>query len=251
MLHNTTKLIHGSAEGPLDLPSASIDAVITSPPWNIGRNYYHADDNRTDKAYRAFLTRCFIESYRLLCESGLLVVGIPEFTKHNGQVTYFPYLFETLLAPIGFERVAQSAWIKLAPNGQLHIGTRWIDGVTTASTIHSISEWFLVFGKRMSTAQRYLASEIWTVQVVKDDQHPTTWPIDIARFLVSKYSLPGQTILDPFMGVGTLGCAAVEGGRHFIGVDTSSDFIRVARTRISRVQSSRDEINSVALNLHR
>ena len=52
------------------------------------------------------------------------------------------------------------------------------------------------------------------------------------RRLVELASAPGDLILDPFMGVGSTGVAAVELGRRFVGIEIDEGYIEAARNRI-------------------
>ncbi len=63
--------------------------------------------------------------------------------------------------------------------------------------------------------------------------HPTQKPLDLMRYLVRTYSNEGDIILDPFMGSGTTGAAAVLEGRRFIGTETDPKFFRHAADRIA------------------
>lgn len=63
--------------------------------------------------------------------------------------------------------------------------------------------------------------------------HPTVKPIELMRWLCRLITPPGGTVLDPFTGSGTTGCAAVLEGFGFVGVEQSSEYIEVARSRIA------------------
>lgn len=62
--------------------------------------------------------------------------------------------------------------------------------------------------------------------------HPTVKPINLCRWLVRLVTRPGHRVLDPFMGSGSVGCAAVLEGRDFVGVDLSARYTEIAEHRI-------------------
>lgn len=64
--------------------------------------------------------------------------------------------------------------------------------------------------------------------------HPTQKPIELMRWCVSLTT--GTTVLDPFMGSGSTGVAAVEQGRKFIGVEIEKNYFDIACERIEDVQ---------------
>jgi site-specific DNA-methyltransferase (adenine-specific) len=64
-------------------------------------------------------------------------------------------------------------------------------------------------------------------------RHPTEKPTSLMAWLVRTYSKSGQTILDPFMGSGSTGQAALEAGRRFIGIERDPTIHRTAVDRLS------------------
>lgn len=80
----------------------------------------------------------------------------------------------------------------------------------------------------------------YTGKVVKDvmaqNFHPTVKPVELMRRLIRLVSKPGHTIIDPFMGSGTTGVAAVLEGRHFIGIEREPKFYEICKTRIENAQ---------------
>lgn len=63
--------------------------------------------------------------------------------------------------------------------------------------------------------------------------HPTVKPIDLMRWLVRLVTPPGGTVLDPFTGSGTTGCAAVLEGFEFIGIEREAEYATIAEARIA------------------
>lgn len=62
--------------------------------------------------------------------------------------------------------------------------------------------------------------------------HPTQKPIALMAWILENYTNYGDTILDPFMGSGTTGVAAIQTGRNFIGIEMSKDYFAIAEKRI-------------------
>jgi DNA modification methylase len=70
--------------------------------------------------------------------------------------------------------------------------------------------------------------------------HPTQKPVGVMAELIRRLSVTDQAILDPFMGSGTTGVAAVQMGRSFIGIERDPDYFRVACKRIEDAQRQGD-----------
>jgi DNA modification methylase len=63
--------------------------------------------------------------------------------------------------------------------------------------------------------------------------HPTVKPVALVEWLVQLVTPPGGVVLDPFLGSGTTGCAAVRLGFDFIGVEKEAEYVRIAEKRIA------------------
>jgi DNA modification methylase len=76
-----------------------------------------------------------------------------------------------------------------------------------------------------------LANDVIACPNIHDDTgHPTTKPTPLMERLIER--MPGQQILDPFMGSGTTGVACVRTGRKFIGIELEPRYFAIARKRI-------------------
>jgi DNA modification methylase len=64
-------------------------------------------------------------------------------------------------------------------------------------------------------------------------QHPTEKPIELMAHFIKLHTKRGDVVLDPFMGGGTTGVACKELGRHFIGIELSPEYCRMAERRIA------------------
>ena len=90
-------------------------------------------------------------------------------------------------------------------------------------------------------------SERWPVNLLEIDStqdecnqvnrlHPTQKPLELMRYLVATYTLPGETILDPFCGSGTTCLAAMLEGRESIGIEKETNYAQIAINRIAEAR---------------
>lgn len=70
--------------------------------------------------------------------------------------------------------------------------------------------------------------------------HPTQKPLELMRWNVRWLTNENDTILDPFMGSGSTGCAAMDSGRHFIGIEREEKYFDIACRRIEDAQRQSD-----------
>lgn len=77
----------------------------------------------------------------------------------------------------------------------------------------------------------------WTIAATNPERvgHPTQKPVALMRWCIEQAGIP-QTILDPFMGSGTTGVAAVQMGRQFIGIEREPKYFDIACKRIEDAQ---------------
>ncbi len=69
-------------------------------------------------------------------------------------------------------------------------------------------------------------------------QHPTQKPLTLFEDLVLKHSNPGDLVVDPFLGAGTTGVAALRNLRHFTGCDIDDNYVKISQEKIKKVQKS-------------
>lgn len=69
------------------------------------------------------------------------------------------------------------------------------------------------------------------------NHHPTVKPTDLMRYLCRLVTPPGGTVLDPFMGSGSTGKAAILEGFQFVGIEREAEYLEIARARIEHVKA--------------
>ncbi len=96
-----------------------------------------------------------------------------------------------------------------------------------------------------STGQRIKAQSAGRTDAGKQESsfpqanhHPTVKPIKLMEYLIRLITPPGGVVLDPFMGSGTTGCAAVALGFGFIGIEREAEYLGIAQKRIAHASSA-------------
>ncbi len=83
----------------------------------------------------------------------------------------------------------------------------------------------------------------------KGDEHPTQKPVPLMKWCIEQCRNSPKTILDPFMGSGTTGVAAIQMGRKFIGIEREPQYFEIACKRIEQAQRQIDIFESVNVTL--
>jgi len=234
------KIILGSAENMKELPNNSLHLMITSPPYNVSKEY---DDDLSLKEYLQLLENSFSETYRVLINGGRACINVANL----GRKPYIPlsdYISKMMLK-IGFNMRGEIIWNKAASASP---STAWGSWQSAANPIlRDIHEYILVFSKgdynrTKATKENTITKEqfmewtksIWTMNAESARRigHPAPFPEELPYRLIQLYSFKDDIILDPFMGSGTTAISALKSERKFVGYDISEEYINLAHNRI-------------------
>ena len=222
-----------------ELPSNSVALMITSPPYNVGKEY---DVDLSLREYLDLLRNVFEETYRVLEPGGRACINVANL----GRKPYIPLSHHVtrLMLDIGFLMRGEIIWKKgKGANGSC----AWGSYMSAANpTIRDLHEYILVFSKeRFDRAYKgestIIADDfmrdtlsIWEMRPESASKvgHPAPFPIELPTRLINLYSYTGDLILDPFMGSGTTCVAAKRMERDYIGYDTEKKYFDVAQRRL-------------------
>jgi site-specific DNA-methyltransferase (adenine-specific) len=102
----------------------------------------------------------------------------------------------------------------------------WKPGVTTISRDKLTSQEWAEWGSR----------GVWQIPSVRaNDDHEAKFPLELPRRIIELLTMPEDIVLDPFMGSGTTAEAAIIEGRHYIGIEKSDEYVKLARKRLAGV----------------
>ena len=235
------KIFCKASENMEELPDNSVHLMVTSPPYNVGKDY---DKNLTLQEYRQFLKQIWKEVYRTLVPGGRACVNIANL----GRKPYIPlhaFIVEDMLE-LDFLMRGEVIWNKASSSSP---STAWGSWLSAANpTLRDIHEYILVFSKgtykrknsnnRKSTISKEEFLEdtksVWTfpAEPARKIGHPAPFPIELPYRLIQLYSYENEVILDPFIGSGQSAIAAIKSNRHFVGYDINEEYVKLAKTRI-------------------
>jgi DNA modification methylase len=227
-------ILRGDAYRLLDgVPDASVDLLLTDPPYNLGgystgnikmswRKSFNNDVAPWDRGFEpAEVKEAFL---RVLKPTGNLFA----FTSYN-TIGKWHETFDPV-----FDTFQFLVWHKTNPPPKLYragflnscelIVAAWNKGHTWNFTkqkeMHNFIEAPICMGNER----------------LRDPVHPTQKPLRVLRRLVALATNPGDLVLDPFMGVGSSGVAALEAGRRFAGFEADEGYFRAAEKRLAAVR---------------
>lgn len=89
---------------------------------------------------------------------------------------------------------------------------------------------------------REYTKTVWSIANVSHEKHPATFPVEIPKRLTKLFSFWGETVLDPFGGVGSTAVAALREGRRAICIDQNPNFVEEMRARVAAEQLADSEL---------
>ena len=223
------------------LPNDSVHLMITSPPYNVGKDY---DDDLSRDEYGNLLLEVMQETYRVLVEGGRACVNI----ANVGRTPYIPLHVDIMdIARIcGFQMRGEIIWDKGASAGSSCAWGSWRSA--SNPVLRDVHEYILVFSKgeykRRVTGENTIERDqfleytksIWRFPSAsaRKANHPAPFPLELPLRLINLYSFKGDVVLDPFMGSGTTAEASVQEGRRYVGYEINPVYVEYARGRVGQ-----------------
>ena len=238
-------IIASSCENMKDIPNNSLHLMITSPPYNVSKEY---DNDLSLEEYLSLLKNCFTETYRVLVDGGRACINIANI----GRKPYIPLsdYVSKIMIEIGFNMRGEIIWNKSAGAG---ISTAWGSFQSASNPIlRDVHEYILIFSKGNYKRERdkeekelrkdnitkeefiEWTKSVWTMNTesAKRIGHPAPFPEELPNRLIKLFSFTNDIVIDPFMGSGTTAIAAIKNNRNFVGYEINKEYINLANNRI-------------------
>ena len=233
------------------MPDSSVDCVITSPPYNVGKEY---EERQTIEDYLTWTADVIAECARLVRPGGHIFWQVGNYTKNGSPV---PLDILTYPAFVSAGAILRNRIIWTFGHG-LHCKKR-------LSGRHETVMWFTIGDNykfnldpiripQKYPAKRYYKGpkkgqlsgnplgknpgDVWEISNVKHNHpektaHPCQFPEELIRRIVLLSTSPGDVVLDPFFGSGTVGKVCSDIGREWTGIELREDYACIARNRIT------------------
>lgn len=236
MMIKYNKIIQGDClEIMRQLPSASVELVVTSPPYNLknssgngmkdGRGgkwknallvngYSHYDDCMPHEEYVSWQRNCLSEMLRIIPSNGAI------FYNHKWRVQD-GLLQDRQDIVHGFPVRQIIIWKR---KGGINFNAGYF--LPTYEVIYLIAKPKFKLSPRANAH-----GDVWEFKQEMKNIHPAPFPIALIDRILS--STEAKTVLDPFMGSGTTAIAALLNDRKFLGIELSPNYVEMAEKRIA------------------
>ncbi len=244
-------IICSSSVKMLEIPDNSVDLMITSPPYNVAKEY---DEDLSLQEYLQLLKNVFSETFRVLVNGGRACINVANI----GRRPYIPLsdYISQMMIDLGFNMRGEIIWNKAASASP---STAWGSWKSASNPIlRDIHEYILVFSKgdykkEKNNKDNTISKEnfmewtksIWTMKAesAKRIGHPAPFPEELPYRLIQLYSFKNDIILDPFMGSGTTALASLKSERKFVGYEIKEEYVKLSYDRLNL------EMNKLNLDL--
>lgn len=232
------KLLHGDCLELLEyIPNGSVDTIVTSPPYNksffnrqsksnqiwggFGINYNSYSDNMPIADYEAFMIAVIDTCLNKLKPGGSLFFNHKPI-RYNNQV-YFPINFILRSKAKVYQEII---WNRHnSPNIRNDILVPCTERI-----------YWLVKDKPKTfrtKLRKEFVSEVWDIYPKPCKTHPAPFPVILPDNCIKLTIENSGVVLDPFMGIGTTGIAALQNHCNFIGIELDEQYFKIAQERIN------------------
>jgi site-specific DNA-methyltransferase (adenine-specific) len=234
------------------LPNESVHLIITSPPYHNLRVYSNDPSDlsncETYEEYYYLLGLVIAECQRVLVPGGKFVIQYEDYNYtlgrdgKNGQESLTGDI-NKLFSDNGFSLWTKAFWRKYsAQRAMLAQGNLYYRNMKARDTILAANVGFVYVYKKAGDCEVIKASDITLEEWAKIADgvwdipnsgigHTTPFAEELVRRCIKLWSCPGDTILDPFAGAGTVNKVAIENHRNAIGIELNEDFYNLANEK--------------------
>lgn len=232
------------------IPDNSMQLIVTSPPYNLGKSYERKDDL---DSYLAWQDTVIAESIRVLHPQGSICWQVGNYVN-NGAIVPLDIVLYPSFSTRGLKLRNRIVWH--FEHG-LHC-TRRLSGRHETILWFTKSDDYLFNIDPIRVPQKYPGKkyfkgpragqpscnplgknpgDVWIIPNVKNNHvektnHPCQFPVELVERLVLSMTQPGDWVLDPFSGVGSALAAALKQNRRAIGSELQNEYCMIARERM-------------------
>ena len=234
-----------------------VKLVVTSPPYNIGKDY---EDKLTLASYLEMQTRVIQESVRVLHSEGSICWQVGNYVD-DGEIVPLDAVLYPLFRDLGLRLRNRIVWhfghglhCRRRLSGRYETINWWTKGDRYTWNLDPIRVPSKYPGKRhfkgpnvgklSGNPKGKNPGDVWEFPNVKSNHpektiHPCQFPVELVERLVLSMTNEKDTVLDPYMGVGSSVIAALLHGRQGYGCDIVPEYVDIARQRVEQWRAGR------------
>lgn len=236
------------------LASESMKLIVTSPPYNLGKEY---EKKHSRDEYLAQQKAVIEEAVRLLHPEGSICWQIGNYVE-NGEIEPLDIILYPLFKGMGLQLRNRIIWTY---GHGLHCQNRFSGRYETILWFTKTDDYTFNLdpvripskypekkyfkgprrGEKSGNPLGKNPGDVWEIPNVKANhvektEHPCQFPVGLVERLVLALTDEGDAVLDPYLGVGSSAIAALKHGRQAYGCDVHKRYIQIARERVASLR---------------
>jgi site-specific DNA-methyltransferase (adenine-specific) len=264
----------------LESNSIAVNMIITSPPYNIGKNYGHFyNDNKPRNEYLNFIDKVAQKFMKILKDDGSLFLNVGNKPSDQWIANDVANIFRKYFVLQNTVIWNKSISLKKSDITKEYIGTDAYQVIsighyqpvgTSQIYLNNCFEYLFHFTKSgnvkldkrandyavpyqdKSNLRRYSDEDkrdrgnSWfipykTIQSKDERAHPAVFPITLPYFCIKLHGYDeNTTVYDPFMGSGTTALACIDLGVNYLGTEINNEYIQIAESKIIKRKKERE-----------
>lgn len=228
------------------LDDATVDLIITSPPYNLDVSYNGYRDDVPYEAYLRWVATWAKALWRVARWGGRACINVPlDSNKGGKRAVYADYV--RVFQAVGWQYQTTIVWNeqnisrRTAWGSWMSPSAPFVTAPVEMIPVFFKGDWRRPRGERKTNIERdeFLSWTLGLWEFPGENPHkvghPAPFPLELPRRLIKLYSYVDDLILDPFLGSGTTAVAAKHLGRRCIGVEIDQSYCQIAADRCRAV----------------
>lgn len=256
-MEQTNSIVNGDSRDSNNYPEQPFHLTITSPPYFVGKEY---EKDYTFEDYKDLLRTVFHETASKTAPGGKIAINIADiaaFSKVSGRVEENIEVSRDLVDWMREDDcylLSRIVWVKDPPwiNSQ-HVG---YNENVPATYVRVLPSWEYIWVFYKSSPKREdlagynitelvskedwkkWATGVWNIRSVQSNaMHEAMFPEELVRRLILLYSIPGDTVFDPFLGSGTTAVVAYKNHRNYAGIERNKEYFELAQKNLQQIEN--------------
>lgn len=223
--------------GMKEMPNESVDLIVTSPPYNVGKEY---EEGISMERYKQLLNDFCDRAYSVLKPDGRICINVAQTMGTRDQI--FSPLFYLLLAFNKSELKMRDIiiWNQVNSGNDTSWGSfasasaPWLRHQTESILVGYKEQWKKLKKGKSTISNRDFtvwSVDMWLFSVESDRSHPAPYPVELPTRCIEMFTYEGDVVLDPFLGSGTTIRACRETGRIGLGFEKNDEYEKLIKKR--------------------
>ena len=237
------------------IPDESMQLIVTSPPYNIGKEY---ENKLKLKDYLDQQTAVIRECVRILSTNGSICWQVGNYVN-NGSIIPLDAVLYPILTELGLTMRNRIIWhFEHGLHCSKRLSGRYETVIWFTKTNHYVFNLDPIRVPQKYPGKKYFKGpkagkyscnplgknpgDVWVIPNVKSNhvektEHPCQFPVELIERLVLSMTNEDDWVFDPFLGTGTTIVAAIRHNRRGAGAETVDKYVDIARDRIQQEMS--------------